>query len=107
MTKIADLGKIIPPPVLEPFTGNKTGTQGFSLFLSNLIELIYALAGIVLVFMLVWGAWEWLVSGGDKEKIAAARSRIIHAIIGLMLFAIAFAVIGALGTFTGFKFFEG
>lgn len=106
MSKIADLGKIIPPPVLEPFTANKTGAAGFSLFLSNLIKLIFAIAALVFVFMIVWGAWEWLTSGGDKEKVASARQRIINAIIGLVLFAIAFAVIGVLGTFTGFNFFK-
>lgn len=105
MTKIVDLGKIIPPAAIEPFTKGKTGTAGFSLFLSNLIKLIFAIAAIVFVLMIVWGAWGWLTSGGDKEKVAAARQRIINAIIGLMLFAIAFAVIGVLSQFTGFKVF--
>lgn len=105
MTKIADLGKIIPPQVIEPFTGGRTGTEGFSLVLSNLIKLIFAIAAVVFVFMIIWGAWGWLTSGGDKEKVAAARGRIINALIGLLLFAVAFAVLDVLGKFTGFKVF--
>ena len=52
-------------------------------------------------------AWDWITSEGDKEKIAGARNKIINAVIGIALFAVAFAVISVLGTFTGFKFFEG
>lgn len=99
-------GVIQPPDFLKNFIGtDKTGAAGISKFLSNLIALIYAIAAIVLIFMLLWGAFEWLTSGGDKEKVSSAQKRIISAIIGIILFAIAFAVIQVLGTFTGFTFF--
>ena len=101
-------GQISPPPAIKTFIGSDTtGTQGISRFLSNLIALFYTGAAIVLIFMLVWGAWDWLTSEGDKEKIAGARNKIISAVIGIALFAAAFAVIAVLGQFTGFKFFEG
>lgn len=103
-------GKISPPPAIEKFGGtdlSKTGSVGISTFLSNLITLIYTLAAIVLLFMLLWGAWDWLTSEGDKEKLQSAQRKIINAIIGILLFAITFAVIAVLGQFTGFKFFVG
>lgn len=101
-------GKISPPPAITKFIeSDNTGTAGISKFLSNLIALFYTAAGVVLVFMLVWGAWDWLTSEGDKEKIAGARNKIISAVIGIALFAATFAIIAVLGQFTGFKFFEG
>lgn len=101
-------GTISPPPQLEPFLKqDPTGAGGISLFLSNLIVLIYSLAAIVLIFMILWGAFEWMTSGGDKEKLESARNRIFHALIGIILFAVAFAVIRVLGQFTGFEFFSG
>lgn len=100
-------GKIQLPDPLKGFGKDPTGAFGISQFLSNLIALFYSVAAIVLIFMLLWGAFEWITSGGDKEKIASARGRIISAIIGIMLFAVAFAIITILGQFTGFKFFEG
>lgn len=96
-----------PSPIAGFISKDPSGAFGISQFLSNLIALFYAIAAIVLIFMLIWGAFEWLTSGGDKEKIASARGRIISAIIGMILFAIAFAVIQVLGVFTGFKFFVG
>lgn len=101
-------GTISPPPELKPFTSpDQTGSMGISLFLSNLVVLIYIIAAIVLLFMILWGAFDWMTSEGDKEKIARARDKILNALIGILLFAAAFGIIQILGQFTGFTFFAG
>ena len=103
-----NFGKIQAPAPLAGFLQkDPTGAGGISQFLSNLIALIYTIATIVLIFMILWGAFDWLTSGGEKEKVEAARNRITYALIGMILFAVAFAAIAVLGTFTGFKFFVG
>lgn len=101
-------GKIQPPDALKGLISkDPTGAGGISLFLSNLVTLIYSLAAIVLLFMILWGAFDWMTSGGEKEKLESARNKIISSIIGIMLFAVAFAIIQILGQFTGFTFFVG
>lgn len=97
-------GQILPPQAIQ-YLG--FGSTGISKFLSNLVALIYSLAIIVLIFMILWGAFDWLTSEGDKEKLESAKRKLVNAFIGIMLFAVAFAIIQILGTFTGFKFFEG
>lgn len=97
-------GKIIPP---GPLLSLGFGATGISKFLSNLVVLFYSVAAIVLILMILWGAFDWLTSEGDKEKLESAKRKIINAIVGIMLFAVAFAVIQILGTFTGFPFFVG
>ncbi len=96
-------GKIIPPQQIINFG---FGAKGISTLLSNIITLFYSIAIIVLIFMLLWGAWDWMTSEGDKEKLSSAQKKIVNAIIGIMLFAVAFAIIQVLGTFTGFTFFK-
>lgn len=110
-TQPTNIGKIFggikPPPALDPFIkAGGNGAGGMSLFLSNLVSLIYIFAAITLLFMLLWGAFDWIISEGDKEKIKSAQNKIINAIIGIILFAVAFAILSVLGTFTGFRFFE-
>jgi hypothetical protein len=83
-----------------------TGAAGLGKFLSAAIQLIFMLAGIALVFMILWGAWDWIVSGGEKDKVAAARNKITNAIIGMIILAVSFAIIGVLGQFLGFEFFK-
>lgn len=100
-------GTITPPEQLQPFIDKGgAGAGGISLFLNNLITLIYIVGGIIFVFMLLWGALEWLISGGEKEAVGKARQRIINALIGITLMAIAFAVLKAVGIFLGFEFFS-
>lgn len=101
-------GKILRPPSLGGLTQtNETGAEVISKILSNLVTLIYSVAAVVLVFMILWGAFDWLTSEGDKEKLENAKRKLINAFIGIMLFAVAFAVIQILGKFTGFTFFVG
>lgn len=101
-------GKISPPDALKPFLEkDPTGAGAIGDFLSRFISLIYVIAAVVLILMLLWGAFDWMTSEGDKEKLEAAKRKLLAAIIGIALFAVAFAVIQVLGQFTGFKFFEG
>lgn len=101
-------GTIKPPKELDTFVlKDPTGAGGISLFLSKLVALIYTVAIVVLVLMILWGAFDWITSEGQKEKIESARNKIIHSIIGILLFAVAFAIIQVLGQFTGFTFFAG
>ncbi len=101
-------GTIQPPDALKKFIGgDPTGAGGISKLLSNLVALIYVIAAIVLILMILWGAYDWMTSEGEKEKIEKARNKIINALIGILLFAVAFAVIQVIGQFTGFTFFAG
>ena len=108
-SQIQDIfGKIEPPDALKGFIQkDPTGGGGLSLFFSNLVTLIYGIAAIVLIFMILWGAFDWMTAEGDKEKLERARNKIMNAIIGILLFAAAFGIIRVLGQFTGFKFFVG
>lgn len=101
-------GTISPPPALKGLVDkDPSGAGGLSILFSNLITLFYVIAILMLIFMIVWGALDWITSEGDKEKVAGARNKIINAIIGILLLAAAFGIIRVLGQFTGFKFFVG
>ncbi len=51
--------------------------------------------GALLVFMyLIWGGIEWITSGGDKTKTEAARGKITAAVIGLIVLAASWAILG-------------
>ncbi len=101
-------GTITPPDPLKNFLkGDPTGAGTISVFLSNSVNLIFSIAAVVLLFMVLWGAFDWMISEGEKEKVAAARSKILNAMIGMILIAIAFAVVRLLSQFTGFTFLTG
>lgn len=84
---------------------NPDGSKGFKTlgnFISNFLTLAMAVAILVVLIMLIWGAFEWITSGGDKEAVGKARGRIINALIGLAVLAVAFALARVAGQFLGF-----
>lgn len=99
-----NLGKITPPASIKDIG---VGAAGLGTFFSNIIEIIYVVGGIIFIFMLVFSAVQWLISGGDKEKVAQAKARLTYAIMGIVLLAVSFILIGTIGKITGFTLFQG
>lgn len=73
------------------------GMNGLIIRVSTIIAVV---AGIVAVIMVIIGAAGLITSGGDSNKAKAARLRIIHSLIGLVIIALAqglvIFVVGAL-----------
>lgn len=99
-------GKIEPPKEIKSLTGG-TGAEGISKMLSSIVEIIYIVASIVFVFIVIISAFQWIISGGDKEAVGNARKRLTYAIIGITMLALAFVILKAIGQITGFEFFAG
>lgn len=82
-------------------TNNLPGYKSISSFITAAITMIFVIALIAVLVMLVWGALQWIFSGGEKEAVAEARNRILHALIGLAVLAVAFALVSLAGNFVG------
>ena len=81
-----------------------TGPDLIGLFLAKLITVILSIGGIALLFMILWAALEWIIAGGDTEKIKAAQKRLFSAIIGFGLVASAAIIFDLVGSFLGLEF---
>lgn len=90
-----------PPPTISITPPAGKGYANLGDFISNFLVLALSLGLLVVLVMLIWGAFEWITSGGDKEAVGKARNRIINALIGLAVLAIAFALARVAGQFTG------
>lgn len=88
----------VSPPAIG---GKPVGFTDLSDFINKAITLIFIVGVIAVLVMLVWGGVEWIISGGDKEAVGKARGRIINALIGLAVLAVAFAIAQVAGQFLG------
>lgn len=70
------------PPfnVLCGLTGDKAPN-----IISVAITLMFIAAVVIALIFLIWGGIKWILSGGDKTAVEAARNHIIAAIIGLIV----------------------
>lgn len=82
---------------------NPAGFANINNFIANILTLAFIIAVIVVLAMLVWGAIEWILSGGEKEAVGKARGKIINALIGLAILAVAFAITQLAANFLGFN----
>lgn len=95
-------GTINPPPELAPLGRGETGINNL---LNNVVGIFFAAAALAFIIVFLWGAIQMILSGGDKEAIAKARSKITWAIIGITLMSLSYFVFQLLEAITGFKFF--
>ncbi|MDO8610017.1 MAG: hypothetical protein Q7R95_05685 [bacterium] len=91
--KIDDIIGQISPPVQNSLTNGdpiaalgKIVSVGVSLFLTT--------AGLFLLIYLLWGGLDWIISGGEKEKITKAQNKIMNAVIGIVLVFVILTVFG-------------
>lgn len=82
--------------VNPPQQGINPGTS-VSTVLSNILTIIYVAAALAVLVMLIIGGFQWITSGGDKEKVGAARKRITEALIGLVVLALAYFIVVVVG----------
>ncbi len=56
---------------------------------SRVINLISLLAGIIAVIMIIVSGIRYVTSGGDSNKVSAAKTALIYALIGIAIAALA------------------
>lgn len=90
--------------ITNPVLGQPAGERGitfFQNFIPAAINLAFVIAVIIFFFMLIWGAIQWIASGGDKQALEAARGRVANAIIGIVILFALFAIINLISHFFG------
>ncbi len=69
--------------------------------ISALVGALLVVAALLAFFFLILGGIQWITSGGDKTGMEAARNKITHAIVGLVIVGAAWAIMILLQNFLG------
>ncbi len=77
------------------------GAEGVGGIITAIINILFIVALILAVGFLVYGGIKWIISGGDKAKVEAARGAIVAALVGLVLVFLSYFIINFLATFFG------
>lgn len=56
---------------------------------------------IVLFFVLLWGGYDFMTSAGNDEKIQSARMKMTAGVIGFVLLAVSYILVGLISGFFG------
>ncbi len=69
--------------------------------ISGLVRLAMVVVALVFFAMLIWGGIRWITSRGDKTEVENARNQVTHALIGLAIVFVAWAIIKLIQTMFG------
>ena len=75
--------------------------QFLSIFIPRFVGITFVVGALAFFFMFLWGAVNWILSGGDKAHVESAKGRITNAIVGFILMVGVFAIIKLIEAFFG------
>ena len=87
-TNISNLYNPAPKIPLASNISNLLTKGGF-----NLIDFLFVIIGLIFFAMLVMAGWDYMLSSGDPKKVAAATTRLINALVGLVISVVAFLLV--------------
>ncbi len=99
--KLALAPKGITNPILGKGLQGKSGIEFFQSLLPALIGWGFVIGVVVFLFIIIIGAIGWILSGGDKAAVEAARGRITGALVGIVLLFVLFAILTVIENFFG------
>ncbi len=73
-------------------TSTYIGNVDYLSMIKSIVNIVIVVAALLTFFYLVWGAINWITSGGDKGKVEEARNKITAAVIGLLILAATWAI---------------
>ncbi len=83
MDILAQSVKINGKKITGPLDPNVNWTLGE--VINRLMQVVVPLAAIALFFILVWGGYDFLLSGGNPEKVKKGKAKITAGLVGFFL----------------------
>lgn len=69
--------------------------------ITKTLGFIMPMAGIVLLFVLISGGYDYMMSQGNADKIKSAQGKITSGIIGFILLIVAFLIVRLIAVIFG------
>ena len=80
--------------IKKPDSGNK-GVDRFILRIAaNILNIMLVLVVYIATGFIIYGGYYYLISAGNASRIAKAKSLILNAVVGLIIAALAAAIVG-------------
>lgn len=79
--------------IKAPITGmSGSPEKDLSALISVAVQSFIIVAALAALIYMLWGALEWVTSGGEKDKVAKAQQKITNAVIGVIAVVVAFTI---------------
>jgi len=86
----------------QPITGPLQGINSLGDVVNRVMLFLVPLAGIILLFVFLWGGYDLMMSQGAPDKLKAAQGKIVTGLIGFILLVAAYLIVRLIATIFGF-----
>jgi len=73
------------------------GLSTLEIYMRNFMLLFVTFGVFLSLIYIVWGGMQWARSGGDKQQLQSAKTKIQWAITGLIVLFLSYAIVGIVG----------
>lgn len=84
---------MIPDPTLQQLFGTVGPPPGaptdLGATIATLINLFLTIAALAMLIYMLWGGFDWIISGGEKERLEKARNKLTNAAMGIFIVILA------------------
>lgn len=86
-------------PEFQPGGGDVAG------IINIIIPYLFVIAGLILLFMLIYGGFHMMVAANDPKGLQEARAKITNALVGFLLLFISYWLVQIIEVIFGVSFF--
>jgi hypothetical protein len=77
------------------------GINNIGDLVNRIMTFLIPIAGIILFLVIIWGGYDFMMSGGAPEKVKSGRAKITTGIIGFILLVLSYFFAKLIGTIFG------
>lgn len=77
----------------QQICGAKDDPEAFTKMMTNIINAIFFVLGMIAVIMIIVGGVKYTTSNGDPQGIKSAKDTIMYAVIGLVVAILAYTIV--------------
>lgn len=70
------------------------GTLTLEDVVAAVVKILSIVIGVAAIFMIIFAGMKYVTSGGDSSAVASAKNMIIYALVGIVVAAMAFYLVG-------------
>ena len=91
---LLDTKDVFGPSINPPGPTFNNPVEGISTIMIFGIRMALIFGSILVLFYLLWGAFDWITGGSEQEKLDKARQKMTNAVLGIVI------MVAALGIFS-------
>ena len=87
-----------------PLVGaNGQPIENLGQLVSRVLTFLLPLAGVILLFVFIWGGYDYMMSQGNPEKVKSAQAKITTGVIGFALLIFSYLLVRLISTIFGLQ----